>query len=309
MRNLTMKFLINGAFLAAALYLSACGSPAKKSATSNGANSSTTNELNVSPEENINENDSLAPSGEQSENTELKKTETAAVEISNSDLYKKFKQARGAKQTRQVHEAATELLARNPGDQVVLNGLGSLYVEQEKYDLARMVINKVLEKNPGNSTALNNLGVVELKTNNQRLALTDFKKAIESDPTNKFAHMNLGGIYLRYLNYQSAATELQAAVDHGDESLATFNNLGFALTGSDKYAEAKDAYEKALAKDSNNQIVMLNYAALLIEHAGSPEKGLDLIHKIRSLSNEPAILDKAEALTKMARAAKKKESP
>ena len=160
---------------------------------------------------------------------------------------------------------------------------------------------------------MNNLGVVELKTGNLRLALANFKKSTEVDSGNKYAHANLGVVYLQYRNYHNAAQELQAAVDHGDQSTATLSNLGFAMTGVGKFSEAEDAYEKALKKEASNSTVMINYAALLIQHEGKTDKGIKLINKIRFVAHEPAILERAESLAKIAEGPKKKgqekESP
>jgi tetratricopeptide (TPR) repeat protein len=265
------------------------------------------NNSDVSPDLGDSDTNSETQDGMASQNEDQSKKSDATVvnKSTNPDLYKKFNQARSSHQTRAALEAAGELLARNPGDAGVLNALSSFYIELDKYDLARLVTTKVLEKNQGNSSALNNLGIIELKQGNLRLALVNFKKATETDPSNRFAHGNLGSIYLQYRNYPNAAAELQAAVDHGDQSVAAYSNLGFALAEIGRYDDAANAYDKALAKDSGNLNAMTNYAVLLIQDMGNKEKGLKLLNKIRFVAHEPAILEKVEALTRIAEAPKK----
>lgn len=227
-------------------------------------------------------------------------TPAPAPTQSKSDMYRRFNDARNAHDIKAANAAAADILARNPNDVKVLNALAVMAIEQEKYDLARLLIAKILEKEPNNSAAYNNLGVVELKTDNLRLALVNFKKATELDSGNKSAHANLGAIYLQYRNYANSVTELQFAVNNGDQSPATLSNLAFAQTGAGDYDGARNTYEKALSKDPNNVTIMLNYSALLIEHANRQKDAIKLLNKVRFVAREPAILDKAELLLKKA---------
>ena len=89
-------------------------------------------------------------------------------------------------------------------------------------------------------------------------------------------------------NIINAVVELEAAVDNGDQSPATLSNLGFARTGAKgDFSKAEDAYQKALSKDSSNVPIMLNYAALLVEHNMSKDKAVKLLNKIRFVAHEP----------------------
>jgi Tfp pilus assembly protein PilF len=230
---------------------------------------------------------------------------SSSADASNSndvskDLYHRFEMARKQNDSAAVNQAAGEILSRNPGDVRVLNSLAAMAVQQEKYDLARLYISKVLARDPNNGAAYNNRGVIELKTDNLRLALEQFKRATEVDSKNRAAHANLGAIYLKYRNYQNASQELQVAVDNGDQSPDTLSNLGFALTGIADYTNAEKYYQKALAKDSNNMLINLNLATLLIEKTHKYKEGIKLLNKIRFIAHEPAILDKVEILLKKA---------
>lgn len=221
---------------------------------------------------------------------------------SKYDLYKKFKLARKSNQFKAAWKAAGDILARNPNDLKVFNGLASMSISQRKYSKARLLLGKVLAKDPQNSAALNNLGVVEMKSNNLRLALINFKKALESNSRNAAASANLGAIYLQYRNYPTAVAALETAIDNGDESIETFNNYAFALGGNGDNSKASRYYEKALAKDQSNLKVMLNYAAHLIERAGDKKKGLKYLNKVRFVANEPGILKRVNKLAKIAEA-------
>jgi Flp pilus assembly protein TadD len=221
-------------------------------------------------------------------------------------FYKRFNDARAHHDTETANHLAGEILTHNPNDAKVLNGLTAMAIEDGKVDLARLLIRKVLEKNPNNGGAYNNLGVVELKDDNLRLALIQFKKATELDPGNRAAHANLGAIYLKYRNYQNATVELTAAQSHGDDSLSTLNNLAYALKGSGNYDDAAKYYQKALTKDQNNVTVMINYATLLVENLNKPKDAVKLLNKIRFISQEPAILNKVDWLSRRAENPKSK---
>jgi len=236
---------------------------------------------------------SSAPTPESAPNS------SSAGDVSNP-LYHRFELARKQNDFTTINQVAGEILSRNPGDVRVLNTLASIAIQQEKYDLARLYCTKVLAKDPNNGAAYNNRGVIELKTDNLRLALEQFKRATEVDGKNKAAHANLGAIYLKYRNYQNAALELQAAVENGDQSPDTLSNLGFALTGIADYKNAEKAYQRALTQESNNLIVSLNYATLMVEKTHKYKEAIRLLNKIRFIAREPAILDKVEILLRKA---------
>jgi tetratricopeptide (TPR) repeat protein len=218
----------------------------------------------------------------------------------NKSLYQRFADARKRRDITTANQVGGEILSRNPNDTRILNSLAALAIEQGKYDLARLYTDKTLVKDPNNGAAYNNLGVVELKTDNLRLALIQFKKATAFDPKNKAAHANLGTIYLKYRNYTNAAEELKDAVENGDQSPETLSNYAFAQTGEGDYGGAAKSYERALAKDSNNISILVNYSVLMVERLHKYKDAIKVLNKIRFIAREPAILDKVEILLKKA---------
>jgi Tfp pilus assembly protein PilF len=233
---------------------------------------------------------------------------TAPRTAPDAGMYKRFNDARGAKNTKGAYEAAGEILARSPNDPQVLNGLAALAIDQGKYDLARLLTNKVLTRDPRNAAALNNQGVIELKADNLRQALVDFKQATASG-TSRAAHANLGTIYLQYRNYQSASVELARAVELGDQSLETLVNAGTACKGAGQFDKAEGYFEKALAKDPNNNALLLNYSALLVENLNKPQPALKMLNKLRFSAHDPAIIERANQLAQKAQGSTRKESP
>lgn len=220
--------------------------------------------------------------------------------VSNFDLYKKYKEARLAKDSRVASQVASDILSRNPNDPKILNALAVINIEQGKPDMARLMLNKVLSRDPNNSPALNNLGVIELKSENLRLALINFKKAITSDSKNSAAQANLGSIYLQYRNYDAAVAALESAVDNGDSSVETLSNYAVALSGKGDIDKANKYFDKALAKDQNNVTVLVNFSAHLIDRAHDPKKALGVLNKVRFSAHEPAILEKVNGLSRKA---------
>lgn len=62
---------------------------------------------------------------------------------------------------------------------------------------------------------------------------------------------NLSQTYLRLQSYQRALDAAQKAVEADSQSYRAYNSLGFALIGVDRYEEAMEAFNKALALEPN----------------------------------------------------------
>jgi len=247
--------------------------------------------------------EALQDSGQGLQSSESKPAEAPkAPEVSSYDLYKKYRDARVAKDYRAASQYASEILSRNPNDPKILNALATSAIESGKLDLARLILGKILYRDPNNSPALNNIGVVELKSDNLRLALINFKRAAAADARNKAALANLGAIYVQYRNYGAAVSALETAIDYGDQATDTMNNYAIALSGVGDKDRATKQFEKTLAKDQNNVNVMVNYAAHLIDRAGDSKKALGILNKVRFIAHEPAILERVNSLTRKAEA-------
>src|ERR1035438_7282859 len=105
-------------------------------------------------------------------------SQQASGEVTEA-MYKKFADARKAKNVKAAQEAAGEILSRNPDDLKTLNALAVLAIDQGKYDLAHMFLSKVFKSDPNNPSAHNNAGVIFLKSDDLRMALVEFKKTLE----------------------------------------------------------------------------------------------------------------------------------
>jgi len=236
------------------------------------------------------------------EEEETAASQSATVTTATPEVYKRFDQARKSKRIQEAVDAAGELLARNPNDIVVLNGLATLYIETGKLEAAKLVLSRALAKAPNESALHNNAGLIELKSKNLRGALIEFKKAVKEDGRNRSAHANLGVVYLQYQNYKAAADELRAAVSDGDQRPEILCDYALALKMTGQIDRALEMYERATGRAPNSVPIMLNFATLLIENANRPKRGLKVINKIRMVATEPDILEKTRELARKAEA-------
>jgi Tfp pilus assembly protein PilF len=133
-----------------------------------------------------------------------------------------------------------------PGSERAHNNLGSLLLDQGKYDEAKLVLDEALRLNPYFAPAYINLGLVHLNQRRLSEAAEHFQKALSISPNIFEAHLNLGGIYGEMGNYQLGMVHLQKAVSIRSFSAAAHNNLANALQMLRRYDEALLHYDEAL---------------------------------------------------------------
>jgi Flp pilus assembly protein TadD len=123
-----------------------------------------------------------------------------------------------------------------------------------------------------------------------------FKQAIDSESSNTVALGNLGSIYLKYEDYQKAVAVLKKAHGYDRSNLAIANNYAIALVGTKDFGRAFEIYENLA--NAKNASVQFNLALLTAEHKQDFAKARDLLNKVRFLTTDPAILKKANDVTK-----------
>ena len=90
----------------------------------------------------------------------------------------------------------------------------------------------------------------EFKKGNITDAEKHYIKAIAMNPAHLEAHAKLGAIYLNQEQFSKAELIYSTLVLAVADNPVYFSNLGLSLFQQEKYEEAKDFYEKAIALDS-----------------------------------------------------------
>jgi Flp pilus assembly protein TadD len=79
--------------------------------------------------------------------------------------------------------------------------LAVAYLQSEKFDSAKQILQAVIVLQPGNAEAWRYLGFVCLKLREVDMATTDYEKAVQLSPDDWRAHKGLGVAYM--MKYQT----------------------------------------------------------------------------------------------------------
>jgi tetratricopeptide (TPR) repeat protein len=139
-----------------------------------------------------------------------------------------------------------QLLKEKPDHENGLINLSAIYIQERRYEEARVLLGKVVAKNPENAKALVNAGVIELKLGEKQVAAGYFNQALKYDPAEKTALMNLA--YLAQLDHRNdeAAGYFQRLVKIDPENRETLLAYAGIEEKRKEYASAMGLYRKCL---------------------------------------------------------------
>ncbi len=108
-----------------------------------------------------------------------------------------------------------ELLAKNPGDAVVLNNLANIQIRMRDLVSAVTTARKALEKDTGNAAILDTLGWALFLSKQNESALQYIRDARLRDPSNPEIRYHLGAVLNAFDRKPEASEELEAALSYG----------------------------------------------------------------------------------------------
>ena len=106
-------------------------------------------------------------------------------------------------------------------------------------------------RTPKRSGAWNVLGRAQLVVGKRSDALASFERAVELNPESSYARNNLGLALIYDKHYQAAVDSLEQAVELEPVEAYMWNNLGMAYEQLDRLDDARNAYDKAVAMESD----------------------------------------------------------
>jgi tetratricopeptide (TPR) repeat protein len=151
--------------------------------------------------------------------------------------------------------------------------LGVAYKAAEKYDLAQEALLAAYALNPKDTVALTELSRSYFADGRFAQAAQYAEEAVKIDPTNPRLHGSLGVIYYKAQDYKKAIPELNLAVKGGNAADGSavkalpldygrveeyYWYLGFALTRSDRCAEAAPIFQALLNGVPNDDVAVYN---------------------------------------------------
>ena len=139
---------------------------------------------------------------------------------------------------------------RFPGNTLILFQLGAVFERGRRYEEAEGAFRRVLERDPDDAQTLNYLGYM-LAERGERLdeSVDLIRRALEIDPHNGAYLDSLGWAYFMRDELELAESPLRAASDQLPRNSVVQDHMGDLLFRFERYAEAIDAWERALAGD------------------------------------------------------------
>ena len=124
---------------------------------------------------------------------------------------------------------------------------GRALQQLSRLDEASAAYKAVVAQSPDDADALFHLGSVEDARGDKAAALASYKAALEYDPPDEArVHNNIGAVYTSMGELEPALAALQEAVDVDPGLVDGWFNIGNAMLGLRRYAEADAHLEHAL---------------------------------------------------------------
>lgn len=220
------------------------------------------------------------------------KSEAAPVGVVDS-RHAALSQALRSGKTPAVNEEAARVLVAHPDDVITLNALAMWNYKQGKIGAAKLLLARAIEKGEPSAAVLSNYGLMLYAEGDELAAAEQYKKAIRLDERHAEANANLGSHYARGGDWRKALPRLEIAWKAGRMDSAIANNYALALKAEGEPEKARRVFEEAVQRNNKDPILLLNYAALLIETLNRPKEGLPLVYRVKFLET-----DKKEILTR-----------
>ena len=220
----------------------------------------------------------------------------------NVELYAKLDRAAKTQNQNLIKQYSLEILQNNSKDTKGLNALAMYYYTKSIYRTAEQLLNSALANNQEMATVYNNLGLVFQAQGNPRRAIDYFKKSVESSQEHPGASENLGSIYVRAQQFAKAVDVLQPVMAIKTITESSKINYAIALTGTNQFTEAVAVYEKILTLNSNQNIALVNLAAIKIDKLSLFSEGLDLLNRLKFVDTDLASQNIIKTLENKAKA-------
>jgi arylsulfatase A-like enzyme/Tfp pilus assembly protein PilF len=143
-------------------------------------------------------------------------------------------------------DEATKLLAplANGNDPDALNAYGIALADQEKFDQADALFQRVLQIDPNNAPALQNLGIVALRRDDVAGAQGDLARALSLNPRLPLALNTMGVVYARQNDFAHAVEMWNRAVEVDPHQYDALFNTGLVEARAGHVAEARRALQR-----------------------------------------------------------------
>jgi Bardet-Biedl syndrome 4 protein len=137
--------------------------------------------------------------------------------------------------------------------------------DHQDYDVALSKYRVAAVHTPNSAQLWNNIGMCFFGKKNMIAAISSLRRAISLAPFEWIIAYNLGLVFLTCGQYASAFHFLSTSINLKPDFASTYAYLGVCLARIDDFENACNAYEKAIALESDH-FFELNYAITLFNH-------------------------------------------
>jgi Flp pilus assembly protein TadD len=166
-----------------------------------------------------------------------------------------FALAEGLIQARQLNRA-DDLLAgavrQNPHDAALLQGVGDLYTEEQKDELAKRAYERSLEIDPHQLGSRLGLAKLYDRLGKNAQAQEEYEAILKRAPGNTEANLGLGRLALQSGKFNEAVTSLEKALRSDPNNQSAMENLAAARIHLGQYAEAQDVLQRLVTMNADN---------------------------------------------------------
>ncbi|MDW8280729.1 MAG: tetratricopeptide repeat protein [Myxococcales bacterium] len=156
--------------------------------------------------------------------------------------------------------------------------LAKAYFYLKKFELAASIVEIAKSIDDRNADAYNLLGFIALQRDDRIAATAAFKKAVEVESDFAVGWNNLCAQYIVAKNYELAISACSRATSLAPGLAKAHLNLGSALRGVRRYADAERAYRQALQIDPNYADGFFNLGILYLDAKDMP--GVDPVTRL-----------------------------
>lgn len=140
--------------------------------------------------------------------------------------------------------------------------LAQIFFRQNKYELAKIVLNSLGGLKSRDSQILNMLGLISIAEKDPAKGLYHFKEALKINASDVAVRMNLGVLYVYYRQMRKASIEFERVLkimpEHNDAKL----HLAVVKASKGQYDVAEEMYRDILKTQISNPLALYNLAVL-----------------------------------------------
>lgn len=173
----------------------------------------------------------------------------------------------------------------------IYNDLAMVYLDTNRYDLARFTLEKALadiDGAKGNARLHAVLGEVYYRLGYTGDAVQSFQKSLELDPYQLPALLYLAGYHMDNRSWTDATPLLERAMKVAPNDAGIQLNLGICYRGEGRFEDAKRAYNEALRLRPKDPEPYRNLAVLYGDYMKAYDAALQSIEDYRRAGGGPA---------------------